>query len=216
MKRHLLFLSLCYCHIAGAQNPVGIFRYNADIGNPQQAGSARYDAARQSYLLTGGGYNIWFNRDEFRYLYNKMAGNFVLTANFAFTDTSGNGHRKIGWMIRESDDAAAASINAVLHGDGLTVMQWRVLRGAYMRDPEDEIFYPDKQFNGIVQLERTGKTIIMRVAPEGKPLKTVGAHEMQDMRDTVLAGLFIGAHDPASTVSAKVWNVHIEGKILNN
>ena len=49
-------------------------------------------------------------------------------------------HRKIGWMIRESDKEDAAHMTATVHGDGLTVLQWRRLRGAYMRDPQDEIF----------------------------------------------------------------------------
>src|ERR687886_735298 len=70
----------------------------------------------------------------------KTAGTSILTAAFEFTGEKGNGHRKIGWMIRESPDEAAASVNAVIHGDGLTVLQWRPLRGAYMRDPEDEVF----------------------------------------------------------------------------
>ena len=207
---------LFFCHVACAQRAAGIFKYNADIGNPKLPGAAAYDAASNTYSLKGGGYNIWFNRDECHYLYNKMAGNFVLTASFEFIGATGNGHRKIGWMVRESADDAAASVNAVLHGDGLTVMQWRVLRGAYMRDPEDEIFYKEKQSSGIVQLERTGKTLIMRVGKAGGPLHTVGAHEMKDMKDTVLTGLFIGSHDPEKVEAAKVWNVQVDGNIIND
>ena len=96
--------------------------------------------------MKGSGYNIWFNRDEFQYLYKKINGDFILTANFAFLGEKGNGHRKIGWMIRESLDEGAASYNAVTHGDGLAVLQWRPLRGAYMRDPEEEIFFAKKLF----------------------------------------------------------------------
>ncbi len=33
-----------------------------------------------------------------------------------------------------------AHISATLHGDGLTVMQWRDFKGTEMKDPEDEIF----------------------------------------------------------------------------
>ena len=35
-------------------------------------------------------------------------------------------------------------VSAVIHGDGLTVMQWRVAKGRNMRDPEDEIFSKEK------------------------------------------------------------------------
>ena len=123
---------------------VGIFENSADIGKPKNVGSSSYDETTQTYDMKGSGYNIWFNKDEFQYLYKKMAGNFILTADFEFAGEQGNGHRKIGWMIRESADEAAAGVNAVVHGDGLTVLQWRPLRGAYMRDPEDEIFYAKK------------------------------------------------------------------------
>jgi hypothetical protein len=39
------------------------------IGNPKIAGMAVYNAADQSYNLKGGGYNIWFERDEWFLLY---------------------------------------------------------------------------------------------------------------------------------------------------
>ena len=48
----------------------GIFQFSKDIGNPALEGSATWNSADQSYTLKGSGYNIWFNRDEFRYLYN--------------------------------------------------------------------------------------------------------------------------------------------------
>ena len=54
-------------------------------------------------------------------------------------------HRKIGWMVRKSMDEKAAHFSTVLHGDGLMVAQWRVLKGAFMRDPQDENFLPPKQ-----------------------------------------------------------------------
>ena len=32
--------------------------------------------------MRGSGYNIWFNRDEFQYLYKKIGGNFIVTGDF--------------------------------------------------------------------------------------------------------------------------------------
>src|SRR6478735_11249075 len=93
----------------GQGGPIGIFDNSVDIGHPKNACAVRYEEATQSYYLKGSGFNIWFNRDEFRFLYKKISGDFILTANFAFLGEKGNGHRKIGWMIRESLDEAAAS-----------------------------------------------------------------------------------------------------------
>src|SRR5688572_29239939 len=176
-----------------AQNPVGILE-SADVGRPKKAGSAKYDEATQTYTITGAGYNIWFNRDEFHYLYKKIKGDFILTADFAFAQEGGNAHKKIGWMMRESLDEQAASMIACAHGDGLIVLQWRPFRGMFMRDPQDEIFFPKKKFQTI-QLERIGKKMTMSVANPGEPLQLVGSQEMPDMRDSVYAGLFICSHD---------------------
>ena len=196
-------------------NSLGIFQTNTDIGNPKKTGGSQFDAASQIYTLLGSGYNIWFGRDEFQFLYKKLSGDFILTANFAFEGESATAHRKVGWMIRETLQDDAAHISATSHGDGLTVLQWRGLRGAFMRDPQDQIFFPKKNLQ-IIQLERNGKRITMRVANPGEPLQVVGSHEMQDMRDSVLAGLFICSHDSNAVEKAHVWNVRIDKPVSND
>ena len=138
--------------------------------------------------MKGSGYNIWFSRDEFQFLHKKIGGDFILTGNFEFLGEQGNGHRKIGWMIRESVEEAAASVNAVVHGDGLTVLQWRPLRGAYMRDPEDEVFFAKKTVFRTIQLERSGKRVIMRVANLGEDLQEVEVQEMHNLKDLIFLG----------------------------
>jgi len=192
-----------------SQNPVGVFADHVDVGNPKKAGSAQYDVNTQTYTITGSGYNIWFGRDEFHYLYNKIKGDFILTANFAFVGQGTDAHRKIGWMVRGSLNDNAAHVTATVHGDGLTLLQWRELPGALMRDPEDELFFPKKNFQ-IIQVERTGKKITMRVAHPGEPLQTIGSHDMNSLPDEVFAGLFISSHNEAVVEQATVWNVRID------
>ena len=207
----LYFILLAFtCTSAFAQtDAIGMFDYHGDIGHPKNAGSAQYDKVTHTYFLKGSGYNIWFNRDEFQYVYKKIKGDFTATANFEFMGAKGNDHRKIGWMIRESADEKSIELNTVEHGDGLTVMQWRSLTGENMKDPEGEIFYPEKKFE-VLQLQRIGKRLIMRIGHIGEPLKTVGAHTMPNMPEEALLGLFICSHDPEVIEEAKVWDVHIE------
>src|ERR1700712_4955373 len=210
MRILYVILLIAACNTAFAQTgPVGIFENHEDIGHPKNAGSAKYDKVTHTYTLTGSGYNIWFNRDEFQYVYKKIKGDFTVTANFEFIGAKGNDHRKIGWMIRESTDEKSIALNAVEHGDGLTAMQWRSLIGENMKDPEGEIFYPEKKFE-VIQLQRKGKWLIMRVGHVGEPLKAVGAHEMPNMPEDALLGLFICSHDPEATEEARVWDVHID------
>jgi TolB protein len=207
-----IFISLLlisYSAVYSQNNSLGVFTHATDIGNPKNAGSTTYDPATKTYLLKGSGYNIWFNRDEFHYLYNKMQGDFTLTANFQFVGDSGNAHRKVGWMIRESEDESAVSINAVQHGDGLVVMQWRGKAGENMRDPEDEIFFPTKKVFQVIQLSRKGNVITMKVGNPGEDLQLVGVHEMP-LPDAVLAGIFICSHDENNVQQVKVSDVKIE------
>jgi TolB protein len=216
MRRVLFFLGLLLINTAMAQNPsTGIFTNDSDIGNPKIHGSSSYNAADQAYTLRGAGYNIWFERDEFHYLYNKIKGDFILTANFSFGGKGKEAHRKTGWMVRWSSDEKSPHISAVLHGDGLTVMQWRNTEGAAMRDPQDEMFAKDSSYN-MVQLERSGNKITMRAAHDGKPFDVIGTHEMEIMPEEVLAGLFICSHNPDVTEEATVWNVRIDQPVADN
>jgi TolB protein len=196
-------------------NPVGVFENQADIGHPKNAGLSVYNETDQHYQLSGSGYNIWFERDEFHYTYKKIKGDFIATANFEFIGKGTDPHRKIGWMIRESLDDNAAHMSAVVHGDGLTVLQWRVLKGAFMRDPQDEVF-SSKQNYQVIQLERKGKKIILRAAQPGEPLQLIGAHEMPDMPDELFAGLFICSHNPNLVEEARVWNVRIDRPVAED
>ena len=201
--------------LAFARQPVGQFTNHADIGNPKNKGDASYSAQTQTYSVKGSGYNIWFERDEFHYAYRKLKGDFILTANFGFEGAGADPHRKVGWMVRESLDENAAHVSATLHGDGLTVLQWRELRGAFMRDPEDEIFPPKSNYT-IIQLERSGDELIMRAAHFGEPLQFIGSHVMPHMPDEVLAGMFVSSHNPEVVEEGLAWNVRIDRPVADD
>ena len=213
------FLTPVLCLLISAataqQHAVGIFQNFADIGNPKIKGSTQYNETTQTYTLKGAGYNIWFARDEFHYAYKKLTGDFILTADFEFVGEGTEAHRKIGWMIRPTTDEDAPHYSATSHGDGLTMLQWRSHKGAPMRDPEDQIASPKKNFQTL-QLERIGKKITMRVANPGEPLQIVGLTDASSLPDGVLVGLYICSHNPAILEEAKVWNVRIDKPVVSN
>lgn len=210
MKLFLLMTILFAMGPAYAQQrPVGAFQDHADIGNPKLKGSTAYDAGSQVYTLKGAGYNIWFGRDEFHYAYNKLSGDFILTAQFEFVGKGVDAHRKYGWMVRASESDDAVHMSAVFHGDGLTSMQWRTGPGHLMRDPEDEIRFAKKNAQ-VIQLERSGGVFIMRAALLGEPLQVVGMKRLGSMPDEVLAGIFLCSHNENVTEEARVWNLRID------
>jgi TolB protein len=206
----------CFQPCTAQNNQIGVFDSQQDIGYVKHAGSASYDPATQSYTIKGSGANIWFNEDQFHYTYRKISGDFILTADFAFTGDTVNavGHRKIGWMVRESVAPDAVSFNGCSHIDGLIAAQWREMKGAFMQDPQGEVFSAKRGLQ-TMQLERKGKTLIMRMANVGEPLQFVGKHDLNDLKDTVLAGIYICSHDSNTLASARVWNVRIDQPVEN-
>lgn len=209
MRLLLLLSTLLVSLFTMAQDAVGIFTNHADIGNPKLKGDATYNETDQSYNLKAAGYNIWFGRDEFHYAWDKIKGDFILTANFKLVGNGVDPHRKIGWMVRAGAGDDAAHMTATVHGDGMIALQWRRMRGAHMRDPLDEIF-TKKKATEIVQLERLGKTFIMRVAHPGEPLQEIGRTDAIEMPDEALAGIFICSHNADVVEEGNAWNVRIE------
>ena len=209
MKLTLFTIFLFGKFLSMAQNPVGIFSNQADIGKPKLSGAATFNSDDQSYNLKGSGYNIWFGRDEFHYAYNKIKGDFILTGNFRILGKGVDPHRKTGWMVRANESEDAAHMTAAVHGDGMIALQWRRLRGAYMRDPQDEIF-TKKRATEIIQLERLGNIFIMRVAHPGEPLQEIGRTDGIEMPDEVLVGIFMCSHNADVVEECQAWNVRIE------
>lgn len=191
-----------------AQAQIGVFEQSRDIGNPKLQGSSSYDTRSKVYTMKGAGYNIWFERDEFQYLFKELEGDFTVTADFEFVGAGTDAHRKVGWMVRESTGDNASHLSAVIHGDGLTVLQWRVNKGDPMRDPEDEIFSREKNILTI-QIARKGDVYTMLAAANGAPLQTVGSHAMPRFGPKILVGLFVCSHNPDVIETARVSNVKI-------
>ena len=179
-----LFYNICF------SQSVGIFENQADIGNSFIKGSADYLPSNQQYIVSGSGYNIWADHDEFHYVYKKMKGDFILYTRAALAGWEGmDPHRKLGWMVRKSLDGKSAHINACVHGDGLTSLQFRKQLGGQTEEIKSEL----KNAN-VIQLERKGNVYTMRVAKFGQPF--IEQHFDQiDLGDQVYVGLFVGSHN---------------------
>src|SRR5437867_10952092 len=54
--------------------PIGIFEGQSDVGAALVPGSSSYNAATRQYTITSAGYNVWYVRDECRFLWKKMYG----------------------------------------------------------------------------------------------------------------------------------------------
>lgn len=186
------------------QSGTGIFDGQLDVGVHTKTGSGVYLPATQQYVISGAGYNVWFDRDEFHYVYKKMKGDFILYTRADFVGWNGvEDHRKIGWMVRKSLDPNSAQVNAVEHGDGLTSLQFRRAAGAATEEIKSKITHAN-----IIQLERKGNTYTMRVAKYGEPFVTEQVGEL-NLGDEVYVGLFVGSHNPDVTETGVFRDVNI-------
>ncbi|WP_299496855.1 hypothetical protein [Mucilaginibacter sp.] len=186
------------------QNTLGVFDEQADVGAKTKPGSGTYLPQTQQYILSGAGENIWNASDEFHFMYKKMKGDFILNTRADFLGWNGvEMHRKMGWMVRKSLDGNAAHVNAVVHGDGLTSLQFRRTAGA-----KTEEIHSKTDHANIIQLERKGKTYTMRVAKYGEPFVTEQIADI-DLGDDVYVGVFIGSHNADVNETAAFSNVRI-------
>ncbi|WP_298733590.1 hypothetical protein [uncultured Chitinophaga sp.] len=190
---HLLFFTgFLLAHTAFAQNKaIGIFEGHTDIGKGVKPGAAVYHAAKKEYVISGAGYNIWFDHDEFQFVWKKIKGDFTVSARAAFVGKGVELHRKVGWMARKSLDSSAPHVNAVVHGDGLTSLQFRRTQAAQTEEVKSSITHAD-----VIQLERRGNTYTMRVSRSGRPFVTTEVTDI-DLGDEIYVGLFVGSHNPA-------------------
>src|SRR5450432_1862773 len=175
--------------VHGQQNPVGIFEANTDVGSGVKPGSATYISQTGQYVVSGAGYNIWNDHDEFQFVWKKMKGNFIISARAEFLGGWVDYHKKVGLMVRKSLDGHSPHVNAVEHGDGLTSLQFRRTAGAQTEEHKLKMTKAN-----ILQLERKGNTYIMRAAVYGQPFMTDTIAGI-DLGDEVYVGLFVGSHN---------------------
>ena len=210
MDKKLIYLFFFICGFffyaprifAQAASP-GIFDGQDDIGRVKHAGSGSYESKTQEYFLSGSGTNIWAAHDEFHFVWKRMKGDFILRTNAAFFGKGVEEHRKIGWMVRTSLDTNSKHISAVVHGAGLTSLQFRKTVGGITEEKKFDLTAAD-----VIQLERKGTTYIMSVARKGDLFVSQEISDV-DLGDDVYVGLFICAHNPAVVEKAVFNNVRI-------
>jgi len=199
----LLILGLACA--ASAQTPanLGIFEGAGDVGTPSHKGSVVYNPASKEYRITGGGNNMWAARDDFFFVWKKIEGDVAITANVKIV-SEGAPHRKAGLIIRKDLEPGSVYGDAVVHGSGLTGLQWREKSGEVTRTVHFPIEGPTR-----IRLERRRNNIIMFAGKEGGPLTEIGSTELAPF-SPAYAGLAVCAHDDKAETTAVFSDVTVE------
>ena len=202
LKRTLLLSFPLLLLLAANAQKTGLFDGNEDVGDPVKKGSATYNAETQEYSMSCGGKNMWANNDQFRFLWRKIQGDFMISATVRFIGHGVDPHRKIGVIARNALTANSPYADACVHGDGLTSLQFR---------PQDtaqtaQVVLPS---NGAVniELQRIGNTFTFSAATPGENYKTAAKEVI--LSDEVYAGIFICSHNENVVEQAVFSNVRI-------
>jgi hypothetical protein len=202
--------------------PIGMFEGQSDIGSALVAGSAIYEAATGAYSIISAGYNIWYTRDEFRFLWKKMSGDVSLAADISYPDPNGYGDRKAVLVIRQDLDDDSKTAVVAVHGLGMIHLAQRPAKGARMNDLEFRIggrgsrpggASPDSLVNVIAKrigIEKRGDSIALFVSLEGEPMHQFGPPITLQFDEPFYVGIGFCSHLPVTTDTAVLTNVVLE------
>lgn len=191
--------------------PIGIFEGQSDIGAAVVPGSAGYDSATQQYTIRSAGYNIWYSRDEFRFLWKKMSSDVSLAADVTFPDANGYSDRKAVLVIRQNLEDDSKEIMAGEHGTGMIHLAYRPEQDANMKDMQF-------RFGGTlakviakrVGIEKHGDAIALFISLEGEPMHQFGPPVTMSFAEPFYVGIGFCSHLPDKSDSAVLSDVTLK------
>ncbi len=189
----------------GPEGPVGIFTNQGAVGDATPGSKAEFDPATQQYRITAGGANVWDTTDAFYFIWSRMSGDFVLTADVTWQGVSPTEHRKAMLMVREGLASGAAYADAVSHGNGLTSLQFRGVANESTYQTFIDIDGPAR-----LRLVRQGSRYTMYAGKPGGELKELGPVEYVRIKDPAFVGLGVTSHVATALETAVFSNVKLE------
>ena len=200
---------------------IGIFQGQSDIGSPLVPGSASFDASSGQYTINSAGYNVWYTRDEFRYLWKKMSGDVSLAADIAFPDPNGYGDRKAFLIIRQSLDDDSKEVMVARHGAGMVHLAWRPEKDTRIKDMEFRMggrgrpggTSPDSLVPIIpkrIGIEKHGDSFALFMSLDGEPMHQFGPPITLHLDEPFYVGIGFCSHLPDKSDTAILSNVILE------
>jgi TolB protein len=192
-------------------SPLGIFEKDTSVTVGQFAGHADFNPSTDQYTMTGAGGEISGKADGFQYLWKRVTGDVTVNADTWFSGANSTSHSQAAVMVRQSLDPEAAYAAAVVYGDGRSMFQYRVDKGAASRSVE---FPPNGNMVGLVHLQicRRGDSYTIAIGRMGKMggALPVSAPITVTMNGPVIVGLaFASPDDVKRQASAIFSNVSI-------
>ena len=191
--------------------PIGIFQGQSDVGSALVPGSASFDRAKGEYTINSAGYNVWYTRDEFRYLWRRASGDISLATDVRFPDPNGYGDRKVVLILRQSldDDSKEAMLGE--HGTGMIHLAQRAEKGAMITDMQYRF---GGGLSGVlakrIGIEKHGDSVAIFASLQGEAMHQFGPPIQIHFEEPFYVGIGFCSHLPATVDTGVFSNVVLE------
>ena len=189
---------------------LGIFDGNGDIGHVKHRGSAVFNPEDNSYTISGSGSNMWFNTDEFHFVWKKVSGNVSIAATIEMIGEGVDPHRKACLMIRQNLEPDAPYVDIAVHGDGLTSMQFREVKGGMTQEVKSNILAPTR-----VKLKKVDDYFTMYTASSDEEFNIAGGSLRLKFSESFFIGLGVCSHSNEVIETMKFKDVEIRENLKN-
>lgn len=183
--------------------PLGVFDGQSDVGGAVVPGASSYNAGTHQYTIRSAGYNIWYSRNEFRYVWKKMSGDVSLAGAATFPDPQGYDDRKAVVVIRQSLDDDSSETVVGEHGTGMVHLAQRAANGSQMTDAQF-------RFGGTlanvkakrIGIEKRGNEVAIYISLTGEPMHQFGPPIQTHFQGAFYVGIGFCSHLPAKADTA--------------
>jgi hypothetical protein len=192
--------------------PIGIFEGQSDIGSALVPGSASYDPKTRQYTINSAGYNIWYTRDEFRYLWKKMSGDVSLAATVSFPVPQPPHDRKVVLVIRQDLDDNSQEVMVAEHGTGMVHLAARFEKNGMIKDMQYRI--AGSLLPGVmpqrIGIEKHGDDFALFISVKGEPMHQFGPPIHLHINGPFYVGIGFCSHYPVTVDTGVFSDVVLE------
>lgn len=201
-----VFLATLFSASSLALEPIdlGPFSTISDVGELSRKTLVTFDRSSGIYFVSAAGENIWGQRDAFGFVWRELQGEASIGARVHLMGKSAQPHRKAGVMFRQSLAPDSIYVDAVVHGDGLTSLQFRAETGGPTREIQC-----DRQEPTALRLEKRGDYFQLFTSNEDGVYSSTGCMIKVVLGPKFLAGLAVSAHDNTAFETARFSSVTV-------
>jgi hypothetical protein len=178
------------------------FGQSSDVGSPGLAGS--YSRAGSTYVVKGGGADIFNSSDQFHFVYRTLDGDGQIVARVVSVQNT-NASAKAGVMFRESLNANSRHADLVISPDNVSRFQPRVATGG----PTASYPLTGSTPPYWLKLVRSGNTITGYRSPDGVTWTAVEDQTYTALPTSMYVGLAVTAKDNTKLNTSSFDNVSV-------